>query len=64
LRIEVDTSVGGRRVAAILNEIGATRGWPDNIVVDNGPEFTAKAIRKWLNQPAVKTLKELKQSER
>lgn len=47
LRIEVDTSVGGRRVAAILNEIGSTRGWPENIVVDNGPEFISNALDQW-----------------
>ena len=47
LRIEVDTSVGGRRVAAILNEIGFTRGWPENIVVDNGSEFISNALDQW-----------------
>ncbi len=31
LRIEVDTSVTGRRVAAIMTEMGCTRGWPGNI---------------------------------
>jgi len=47
LRSEVDTSVGGRRVAAILNEIGCIREWPENIVVDNGPEFISNALDQW-----------------
>jgi len=32
------------------------RGIPDHIRSDNGPEFTAKAIRKWLSRLGVKTL--------
>ncbi|MDH5202778.1 MAG: IS3 family transposase [Nitrospirota bacterium] len=35
LRIEVDTSIGGKRVTAVLNQIVSTRGLPENIVVDN-----------------------------
>jgi len=32
------------------------RGIPEHIRSDNGPEFTAKAIRKWLSNIGVKTL--------
>ena len=32
------------------------RGIPEHIRSDNGPEFTASAIRKWLNRLGVKTL--------
>ncbi len=32
------------------------RGIPEHIRSDNGPEFTAKAIRRWLNRLGVKTL--------
>ena len=32
------------------------RGVPENIRSDNGPEFTAKAVRGWLNRLGVKTL--------
>ena len=32
------------------------RGIPEHIRSDNGPEFTAKAVRKWLNHLEVKTL--------
>jgi putative transposase len=32
------------------------RGIPGHIRSDNGPEFTARAVRKWLNRLGVKTL--------
>jgi transposase InsO family protein len=32
------------------------RGIPEHIRSDNGPEFTAKAVRSWLNKLGVKTL--------
>jgi putative transposase len=32
------------------------RGIPEHIRSDNGPEFTAKAVRGWLNRLGVKTL--------
>ncbi|MFC1981571.1 integrase core domain-containing protein, partial [Chloroflexota bacterium] len=32
------------------------RGVPEHIRSDNGPEFTAKAVRRWLNRVGVKTL--------
>ena len=32
------------------------RGIPEHIRSDNGPEFAARAIRKWLNGLGVKTL--------
>jgi hypothetical protein len=33
-----------------------TRGVPDHIRSDNGPEFTARAIREWLGKVGAKTL--------
>jgi putative transposase len=32
------------------------RGIPEHIRSDNGPEFTAKAVRKWLGRLGVETL--------
>ena len=32
------------------------RGIPEHIRSDNGPEFTAKAVRRWLSRVGVKTL--------
>jgi len=39
-----------------LFELFIFRGIPEHIRSDNGPEFTAKAIRDWLNHIGVKTL--------
>jgi len=47
------TSVG---VIDKLYELFLFRGVPEHIRSDNGPEFTAKAVRKWLNRLGVKTL--------
>jgi len=35
---------------------GYIEGCPEHIRSDNGPEFTAKAVRGWLNRLGVKTL--------
>ncbi len=45
--IEVDTSIGGRRVALVLERLGELRGLPETIVTDNGPEFTSRALDAW-----------------
>ena len=39
-----------------LFELFVLRGIPEHIRSDNGPEFTARAVRKWLNRLGVKTL--------
>ena len=39
-----------------LFELFILRGIPENIRSDNGPEFTAREIRKWLARIGVKTL--------
>ena len=39
-----------------LFQLFVFRGIPDHIQSDNGPEFTARSIRKWLNRLGVKTL--------
>ena len=41
VRIEVDTSLSGERVARVLEELWQQRGGPPLIVVDHGPEFTS-----------------------
>jgi putative transposase len=43
----VDFSISGHRIARYLDEISAKRSLPDAIVVDNGPEFTSKAMWFW-----------------
>ena len=39
-----------------LYELFLLRGVPEHIRSDNGPEFTAKAVRRWLSRVGVKTL--------
>ena len=53
-RIEVDTSIGGRRVTAVLSEVTSVRGLPENIVIDNGPEFISNAMDEWAYSREVK----------
>jgi len=54
LRIEVDTSIGGHKVATALSQIGAMRGLPDHIIVDNGPEFISNALDAWAFERGIK----------
>jgi transposase InsO family protein len=43
-------------VIDLLFNLFVFRGIPEHIRSDNGPEFTAKAVRKWLTRLGVKTL--------
>jgi transposase InsO family protein len=52
----VDRSIKSEDVLNQLFNLFVFRGVPEHIRSDNGPEFTAKAVRKWLNQMEVKTL--------
>jgi putative transposase len=50
----VDFSISGSQVARFLNELGNARSLPDQIVCDNGPEFTCKAMYFWQQENKVK----------
>jgi putative transposase len=56
LAIEVDRKIKAEDVIESLSELFLLRGIPEYIRSDNGPEFTAKAIRKWLHRLGTKTL--------
>ena len=47
LAFDVDTSIGGRRVAQVLQRLIETRGTPARLVTDNGPEFISRALDAW-----------------
>jgi putative transposase len=47
LAIEVDTSIPGVRVQAVLDRLADTHGLPKSITVDNGPEFDGQVLDKW-----------------
>ena len=52
--IEVDTSLGGRRVVSVLERLAAMRGLPQVITMDNGPEFAGRALDEWAYRKGVK----------
>jgi putative transposase len=52
--IVVDTSLGGRRVVAVLDRLAETRGLPEVITIDNGTEFTGRALDEWAYRRGVK----------
>ena len=52
--IEIDTSIGGFRVARVLDRLSKLRGLPESITVDNGPEFAGKTLDEWAYRKGVK----------
>ncbi len=56
LAIEVGRSFTAQDVIGVLQYLFAVRGTPESIRSDNGPEFMAKAVRRWLEQGNVQTL--------
>ncbi len=52
--IEVDTSLNGLRVSRVLEWLSMTRGLPESITVDNGPEFAGMALDRWAYAKNVK----------
>ena len=56
LALKVDRSIRSEDVIDTLAELFAMRGVPGHVRSDNGPEFIAHAIRRWLEQVEVKTL--------
>ena len=56
LSIEVERSITAKEVVKTLATLFAQRGEPVFIRSDNGPEFIAKAVKRWLAASGVKTL--------
>jgi len=54
LRIEVDFSLPASRVARVLAELLEERGCPEEIVIDNGPEFASRELDAWAARKGVK----------
>lgn len=55
--IEVDRSLTGHRVVAVLERLAAQSGLPQVLQVlqvDNGPEFTSQALDAWAHRRGVK----------
>ena len=56
LALEVARRITSEEVLDCLAELFVQRGLPTFIRSDNGPEFTAKAVRRWLAELEVQTL--------
>ena len=54
--IKVDRSIRAKDVILVLEYLFMVRGQPEFIRSDNGPEFIANAIKKWLKEKHVETL--------
>ncbi len=56
LAIRAERSIGAQVVIETLADAMLMRGVPDHIRSDNGPEYTAKALRAWPATVGAKTL--------
>ena len=56
LAIEVDRCFTAQDLIGILQYLFAVRGTPQYLRSDNGPEFVAQAVTRWLDRAGVKTL--------
>jgi transposase InsO family protein len=56
LAVVVERHITAQMVLDTLYYLFVARGVPEHIRSDNGPEFTAKAVREWLASLKVKTL--------
>jgi putative transposase len=55
LTIEVATTIRATRVVAILHRVFQQQGAPAYLRSDNGPEFVAQAVQRWLKAQQVQT---------
>jgi putative transposase len=53
LAVEADTSLPGLRVIRVLEQLADTRGLPQEIHVDHGPEFVCRSVRSWCEEHRV-----------
>lgn len=56
LAIHVDRKLTSESVLDCISDLFVRHGPPEHIRSDNGAEFTAQAVRDWLNRLGVKTL--------
>ena len=56
LAIRVERKLGSTQVLETLGDLFVSRGPPEYLRSDNGPEFCAQAVKRWLNRLQVKTL--------
>ncbi len=54
LASEVDTSLPGPRVVQVLDRLAKARGSPEELILDNGPEFIGRALDQWASTHGVR----------
>jgi len=54
LAIEVAKSIPGPYVVRVLDRLVAERGAPELVVMDNGPEFTSRALDAWAYEQGIR----------
>ena len=52
--IDVALSLPGIAVVVMLERVCASRGYPDILTVDNGPEFRGRDLDRWAHETGVK----------
>ncbi len=50
----MDRSIQGTDVVEVLDELKVSRGLPEYLRIDNGPEFISKALDLWAYQEGVR----------
>ena len=55
LAIETERRLTSKDVLRVLGELFLAYGIPEHIRSDNGPEFTARAVKKWLDELGIGT---------
>jgi len=55
LAIRVDRKLNSTDVIDVLSDLFILRGVPEHVRSDNGPEFVAKAVQKWIAAVGAKT---------
>ncbi len=56
MRIKVNRKISSQDVINELFNLSIFRGIPEYIRSDNGPEFMARVVRRWLSRLGVKTI--------
>jgi putative transposase len=56
LAIEVEGRLPSRKVLEVLDRLFKKHGVPEFVRSDNGPEFVAKAVKKWIAEKGSQTL--------
>jgi len=54
LAIEIDLSLPSQRVIRVLERIVAWRGYPNQLRMDNGPEFISTTLAEWAEEHHIK----------